>query len=109
MCGEPCTGPGGGPVLPLPPSPGGKGQHKALCALVERSWESSAAVPREVLAGEETPRRSGGMRRAGGKTSAQLTQPCPREALRAHRHPNPALSVPKMGQNPSTAGLLYHP
>lgn len=65
--------------------------------------------------GKETPRKSGGMRRAAhpagmeAKHLPQPGQPCPREGPRADRHPNPPFGVPKMGQKRSAAGPALSP
>lgn len=65
--------------------------------------------------GKETPRKSGGMRRAAHPTGTEAKhlpqpgQPCPREGPRADRHPNPPFGVPKMGQKRSAAGPALPP
>lgn len=79
-----------------------------LCPMVQ-GWDNSAAVPREVAAGEETPRKAGKMRQTAhpegleAKRSLGLAWPWPRGGL-ARESGTPTLPpkspsrVPTMGQ-----------
>lgn len=81
---------------------------QSLVCPVVQGWESSAAVPREVLAGEETPRKSGGMRQAAhpaGMEAEHLhsSPRLPHRGWQGRQAPQSSLQCPQNGDHCSVS------